>query len=146
MEIQKKQLKKMIAIREEQNASYTTIIQGLMKYEDNNIEYVAESDASRRILTNPATGSEFTDRFISSCKTFRNPFKDAYYWLKGELLDLKGLKSALEGRENVVRLQSGTESKKRSDQQELEKLSQGKTTLKSFFKSKTSKDGDILNL
>ena len=34
----------------------------------------------------------------------RNPYKETYYWLKGELLDLKGLKSALEGRENVVKL------------------------------------------
>ena len=76
----------------------------------------------------------------------RNPFKEAYYWLKGELLDLKGLKSALEGRENVIRLQSAAESKKRSDQQELEKLSQGKSTLKSFFKSKSSKENDILAL
>lgn len=146
MEIQKKQLKRMIANRDEQNLSYTTIMQGLIKYEDNNVEYVSESDASRRILTNPATGSEFTDRFLQQCKTLRNPYKDAYYWLKGELLDLKGLKSALEGRESVVKLQSGTESKKRSDQQELEKLSQGKTTIKSLFKSKSSKEGEILNL
>lgn len=53
MEIQKKQLKKMVVIREEQIASYSAVMQGLIKYEDNNIEYVAESDASKRILTNP---------------------------------------------------------------------------------------------
>ena len=133
-------------MREEQNASYITVVQGLAKYEDNNIEYVSESDAGKRILTNPNTGSEFTERFNNQWKSMRNPFKDSYYWLKGELLDLKGLKSALEGRENVVKMQSSTESKKRSDQQELDKLSQGKSTLKTFFKSKSSKESDILTL
>jgi hypothetical protein len=39
-----------------------------------------------------------------------------------------------------------TESKKRDDQEELEKMSLGKTTLKSFFKSKTGKEQEILNL
>lgn len=86
------------------------------------------------------------ERFTSQWKQQKNPFKDSYYWLKGELLDLKGLKSSLEGRENVVRQQSSAESKKRSDQQELDKLSQGKATLKSFFKSKSSKESDILTL
>ncbi len=79
-------------------------------------------------------------------KSLKNPFKEAYYWFKGELLDLKGLQDALIGRENVIRQQSSTESKKRSDQVELEKLSQGKTTLKSIFKSKSSKESDITNL
>jgi len=63
MEIQKKQLKKMIAIRDGQNEAYNAVIQGLIKYEDNNVEYVSESDVTKRILTNPATGSDFTDRF-----------------------------------------------------------------------------------
>lgn len=129
-----------------QNASYITTVQGLIKYEDNNLEYVTEADSGKRILTNPMRGQEFGEKFSTQWKGMRNPFKEAYYWLKGELLDLKGLKSALEGRENVIRLQSAAESKKRSDQQELEKLSQGKSTLKSFFKSKSSKENDILAL
>lgn len=54
--------------------------------------------------------------------------------------------NAMKGRENIMKRQLATESKKRSDQEELEKLSLGKTTLKSFFKSKDSKQQDILNL
>jgi dGTP triphosphohydrolase len=115
-------------------------------YEDNNIEYYSESDMAKKILTNPANGSEFTERYTTQWKQLRNPYKDAYYWLKGELLDLKGLNEALLGRETVVKQQSNAESKKRSDQQELEKLSQGKTTLKSLFKSKSSKETEILSL
>jgi len=52
----------------------------------------------------------------------------------------------MKGRETVVKKCSDCENKKRDDQDELEKLSLGKTTLKSFFKSKTGKEKDILNL
>lgn len=146
MEIQKKQLKKMIATREDQNQCYSQIMNHLVRYEDNNVEYYSESDVARRVLTNPVTGSEFTEKYQSQTKFFKNPYKEAYYWLKGELLDLKGLQQAITGRDNVVRKQSETESKKRSDQVEMEKLSQGKTTLKSLFKSKSGKESEIANL
>lgn len=103
MEIQKKQLKKMIVARDEQDSAYNQIVAGLIKYEDNNVEYFSDSVPETRIMTNPTNGSEFTDRFTSSWKSLRNPYKDAYIWLKGELLDLKGLNEALAGRENVVK-------------------------------------------
>lgn len=136
----------MISIRDESNDAYSQIVQQLVKYEDNNIEYYSESDVARRILTNPISGTEYTDRYNLQSKTFRNPYKEAHIWLKGELLDLKGLNEALTGRENVVKMQSATESSKRNDGQELDKLSQGKATLKSFFKSKSSKESSILSL
>jgi len=79
-------------------------------------------------------------------KSLKNPFKETYYWLKGEFLDLKGLQEAVSGRETVVRKLAEAESKKRSDQVELEKLTQGKTTLKSLFKSKSGKEAEITNL
>ena len=53
---------------------------------------------------------------------------------------------AMKGRERVMKSQIACESKKRDDAAELEKLSLGKTTMKSFFKSKGGKEKDILNL
>jgi hypothetical protein len=76
----------------------------------------------------------------------KNPYKEAYYWLKGELLDLKGLQQAMAGREAVVKKLADAEAKRRSDQVEHEKLTQGKTTLKSLFKSKSGKESEIANL
>jgi uncharacterized protein YukJ len=143
MELYKKQLKAMIANREGTNKCYQDIVNALSRYEDNNVDYYSENDVTKRILTNPITGSEFTEKYNSQIKSLKNPFKEAYYWFKGELLDLKGLHEALIGRENVIKQQASTESKKRSDQVELEKLSHGKTTLKTLFKSKSSKEGDI---
>lgn len=136
----------MMLVRTEQDASYVQIMNSLFKYEDNNIEYYTESDISKRILSDPNQTIDIKEKVDQTFRALRNPYREAYLILKGELLDLKGMADALSGREQVVKMQSNTESKKRSDQQELEKLSQGKTTLKSIFKSSKSKENDILNL
>lgn len=51
--------------------------------------------------------------------------------------------NAIKGRDDVIRRLAETESKKRGEQEELDKLTMGKTTLKSFFKSKEGKENDI---
>jgi hypothetical protein len=87
----------------------------MMKYEDQNVDYYADSDANKRILTNPNL-SDMKERMDETYIGWKNPYKDAYLWLKGELLDLRGINEALLGREQVVKQQSAAESKKRSDQ------------------------------
>jgi hypothetical protein len=62
------------------------------------------------------------------------------------MLDIQGMIDAMKGREKIMKQQIACENKKRDDQSELEKLSLGKATLKSFFKSKSGKEKDILNL
>ena len=53
---------------------------------------------------------------------------------------------ALIGRETVMKSQLAAEQRKRNDQNEMQKLSEGKTTLKSVFKSKSKKEESILAL
>jgi hypothetical protein len=118
----------------------------LFKYEDNNVEYYSESDVDKRILTNPDVHSDLKDKVDTTFKGLRNPYREAYLVLKGELLDLQGMADAITGREQVVKMQSGCASKIRSDKEEMEKLQQGKTTLKSIFKSSKSKENEILTL
>jgi len=65
---------------------------------------------------------------------------EAALWIRGEMLDIAGMLNALKGRELVAKRQQVCESKKRDDQDELEKLSQGKTTLKSFYKGAAAKE------
>jgi hypothetical protein len=62
------------------------------------------------------------------------------------MLDIQGMIDALKGREKIMKKMIEKEGTRRDDQEELEKLSLGKTTLKSFFKSKSGKEQDILNL
>jgi uncharacterized protein YukJ len=66
-------------------------VTSISRYEDNNVDYYSEADVTKRILTNPLTGTEFGERYNSQMKSLKNPYKEAYYWYKGELLDLKGL-------------------------------------------------------
>ncbi len=53
---------------------------------------------------------------------------------------------ALMGREGTMKAMLATEQKKRDNSKELQKLSEGKKTLKSVFKSKTQKESNILSL
>jgi hypothetical protein len=116
MEIQKNQLKKMMTVRDEQDASYVQIMTSLFKYEDNNVEFYSDNEPSKRILTNPDLHTDLKDRVDTTFKGLRNPYKEAYLMVKGELLDLKGMSDALAGRESVVKMMSATESKKRDNQ------------------------------
>ena len=85
-------------------------------------------------------------QWIQDLKKFRNPFKEAGLWIRGEMLDIQGMQNAFKSRENVVKALQNCEQKNRDDIEELEKLQLGKATLKSFFKSKESKQADIVNL
>lgn len=71
---------------------------------------------------------------------------DTYLWIKGEFLDIQGMYDCLQGREGVMKAQLNTEQKKKDDTKELEKLQEGKTTLKTLFKSKSKKESKVLNL
>jgi sorting nexin-1/2 len=114
LEIQRMQVKKMSENRDGQDSSYFNILNTLLKYEEVNVDYYSEQDKMKKILNHPQNG-DFKEKIKSTCQSWKNPFKQAYLSLKGELLDLIGLKESLEGREQVVKLQQQTEAKRRSD-------------------------------
>lgn len=118
---------------------YKEIYTLLMTYEDSAVEYFSENRMEERILTHPKAG-DLKEKVATTVQAYKNPFQEAALWIRGEMLDIQGMINAMRGREKVMKRQMETESKKRSDQEELEKMSLGKTTLKSFFKSKTGKE------
>ena len=93
----------MIQTRDGQDAAYLSIMVSLIKYEDQNVEYYSESDPNKRIMTNPSSGGDIKEKIDTTYKGWKNPYKEAYIWLKGELLDLKGINDALLGRDQVVK-------------------------------------------
>lgn len=58
-------------------------------------------------------------------------------------MDMQGLHDSYAGHDDLMRARTDLENKKISEGKEIEKLSAGKTTLKSLFKSKTQKDAKI---
>jgi len=53
---------------------------------------------------------------------------------------------ALEGRENIMKEQLAAEKKIKSDQAEVNKMTEGKKTLKSVFKSKSKKEESVVKI
>lgn len=73
----------------------------------------------------------------------KNSFNVTWIWLKGEILDVKGMMDALSGRERIIQNLAKLETSKLEKQTEMNNMTMGKTTLKSFFKSKSSIEKDI---
>lgn len=123
---------------------YQRIYYNFLKFEDDAIEYLSENDRSKRLLTNPANPDVPGD-IVANINLWKRSFKDVWVWLKGECLEVKGMMDAMQGRDKLIIAQQKAEEKKRDKQTELDKMSMGKTTLKSFFKTKSTIEKDILN-
>ena len=126
----------MSSVREKQDSAQSEFMYELMKYEDIGLAYESDQDYKKRTLTHPDS-EDLKERIEKSSKKWKNPYREAYIWLKGEFLDVSGMYDGLQGREGVMKAQLNTEQKKRDDQKELDKLALGKTTMKSIFKSKS---------
>jgi hypothetical protein len=125
-------------------SQYERLYANLLKYEDTCLDFYADGEISQRALTHPGA-TETKESIAPTIKQWKNPYREAYIWIKGELLDLLGARDAMDGREKVVEGQQELEAKKKSKQTELEKMSLGKTTMKSFFKSKSTIEKDIVS-
>ena len=76
----------------------------------------------------------------------RNSYEDLANWIKGETLDLKALLEAFEKRDEVEATKTKLEKQKKSDTASLDKLSAGKSTVKTIFKGASGKQTEITNL
>lgn len=123
--------------------NYEKFYANFLKYEDVAVDFYADGELSQRSITHPGA-AEVRESINPTIKEWKNPYREAYIWIKGELLDLLGARDAMDGRDTVVTKQNELEAKKKEKQTELEKMSLGKTTMKSFFKSKSTIEKDIV--
>jgi len=72
------------------------------------VEYYSDSTLDKRLFTH-STNQGFKEKLELTFTNYRNPYKESYIWLKGELLDLKGLNDALIGRDSVIKAQGNME-------------------------------------
>lgn len=127
-------------------ACYKGIYKNLGKFEDEVLDFYTGGDRVKRTVTGPAAYDQELQKVIEEkTEALKNPFRDQHIWIKGEILDSKGMIDALQGRENQITKQAKMEESRRTKQSELDKLTLGKSTMKSFFKSKSSKEKDMLN-
>jgi len=93
----------------------------MLRFEDLAMDFLTEGDMDKRMFTHPQSGM-MKEKADETAEKWVNPYLEAYVWLKGELLELKGMKDALKGRESVLKSVTKCEEKKKSDQEELDKL------------------------
>lgn len=84
------------------------MIANLIKFEDIGIEYYGDQQSKKRILTHTSQ-SDLKERIEDGVKKLKNPYNEAYIWLKGEFMDVIGMYEALQGRESVMKKQILTE-------------------------------------
>ena len=90
--------------------------------------------------------NELTKDFILVSEMLQNPFSSIFYWLKGQVTDIKAMRDALVSRDNVLSVIQKIKTKKQSVQKELDNSTSGRTTLKNFFKSTNEKQAFIEQL
>lgn len=143
LEKQKKEFKEYATAQDDSYNHYQRIYAAFIKFEETAVDYYGDGDRSQRIITHP-TATDLATNIDECIKSWKNPFREAWIWIKGELLDVRGMMDAMNGRDGVIQKQLKTEEKIREKQKELDKMTLGKTTLKSFFKTKSGVEKDIL--
>lgn len=124
---------------------YQRMYLGFNKFEETAIDYFTDGEITERTLTHPEMGDS-KQKVVDCVNQWKNPLREVYLWVKGEHMDIKAMSDAINGRENVMRTQLSMENKRRDATSELDKLSLGKTTLKSFFQTSTGKSKAMTEL
>jgi hypothetical protein len=85
------------------------------------------------------TNNELVEDFVKTHAHLQNPFSPLFYWIKGQISDIKAMRDALVSRDDVISVTKKVNSKKQSARKEYENSAHGRTTLKTFFKSNNEK-------
>jgi hypothetical protein len=109
----------------------------LDKYEELNLSTYVEGDESKMVFGNSQfKGSEnVTETVNNMCDNLKNPYFNLYHWCKGELYDIIAVYSALQQKDKIQDRIGKNEKKKRSTQDNLDNVTQGKKTVKTLFKN-----------
>lgn len=82
----------------------------MLEFEDMAIDSLSDGDRTKRVLSHPIA-QELPTKIAENIEKWRNPFKDAWLGLRGEVLDLKAMMNAMNGRTNVETTQTKAEQK-----------------------------------
>ena len=77
----------MSSVREKQDRYQKDTMNIIMKYEDIGLAYYSDQDYNSRILTHP-NNEDLKEKVNTTSKKAKNPYRDAYLWMKGEFLDV----------------------------------------------------------
>ena len=131
--------KQAAALRNNNITSLTTdLLTSLTKYEEETITTYADCNANKLVLGD-INDTEIKDKSEELSATLKNPYVEFYNWVKGECDDIESLYESIKARDDLTTTKQKVESKKKSEEKELEKLNQGKRTFKTLLKSSSGR-------
>lgn len=82
----------------------------MSKYEEGALLQYAELKTDRLVVGN-SLNPLYIETADDIMEKLKNPFKEFYYWVKGEIYDIQALLDCIEGRDRMIRLKEKAESK-----------------------------------
>ncbi|CAI2359893.1 unnamed protein product [Moneuplotes crassus] len=127
----KDQIKPMITERDIQNSNFPDLICLMTQFAD-------------CISGNPDSDDSIDSIYIQTAndisEKLKNPFKDYYLWLKGEIYDVQALSDTLESADKLRKTIDKLESKQKSTEAKLDKLNSKKMSFQTLFQKDSTKE------
>ena len=89
---------------------------------------------------------ELKQKLVESAATVKNPFKHVRNWIKSEMLEIQCVLECISRKEGVEASRSKAVSSVRNNKETVDKMSQGKFTLKGLFKSQSGRATETQNI
>jgi hypothetical protein len=83
---------------------------------------------------------------MDNASIVKNPFKHVRNWIKSEMLELQCLLECISRKEGVEASRSKALSSVKNNKETVDKLNQGKFTIKGLFKSQSGKASETQNI
>jgi hypothetical protein len=125
--------------KSQSNTDYKVFLQMLDKYEELNLANYVEGDESKMVFGNTQfkESENIKEAVTSMSDNLKNPYFNLYHWCKGELFDIIAVNEALKQKDKIQDKIGKNEKKKRSKQDDLDNVTQGRKTLKTLLKKDT---------
>lgn len=117
------------------NVSNKQLFKLIENYEMENALCYENGMEERLVFTSAKAKPETAACFENLKESLVNPMDTLYYWVKGEIYDVKALMVSISQRETIEKQIKKTKQKKADTSEDLDKMQEGKTTVRTMFKN-----------
>lgn len=101
----------MVPVKDQQNANYKTLMEGMTKFEEEGLSQYVDSNYNKFVVGDPSS-PELKNECEKMSEELANPFSDFYNWILGEISDIESLQDSIKGRDNIMSIKNKIISKK----------------------------------
>jgi len=122
-------------LRDVSNQDFNTLFKVMPIYEEDNMMCYTGGKVEKLVFTETAKNEESLKCMDELRTNLKNPLEWMYWWCRGEIYDLKALRSALEQRDQLEKHLLKLKQKVAELKEDLENITQGKSSMRTMFKS-----------